>query len=402
LPQRVTLLASIFVLVLASGWWVTPPQTASAAEVWTVQRFDTDEPVMALTFDAGSDVGYASEILDTLSAKGVKATFGMTGVWAQAHPDLVRRMVNEGHQLMNHSWDHPSFPTISSAQRADQLARTEAAVEAAAGVTMQPYFRPPYGEYDAATLHDLAANGYTISVMWTTDTMGWAGASVSEITQRVLDQAVPGGIVLMHVGEASQDAAALPGMIDQLRARGYRFQTVRDFVEPSKRAFPETGYSISGNFLRYWDSFGGLEVFGYPVSDVFERDGIQMQYFERVRMELHPGAWPARYDVMLGRLGAELTADRVHEAPFQRMDTPGDANCTLYAETGHHLCFGFRDYWQRHGGLDIFGYPISEEFTENGYTVQYFERARFEYHPENQPPWDILGGLLGDLVMSTE
>ncbi|HUY99349.1 MAG TPA: L,D-transpeptidase, partial [Thermomicrobiaceae bacterium] len=59
------------------------------------------------------------------------------------------------------------------------------------------------------------------------------------------------------------------------------------------------------------------------------------------------------------------------------------------------LCFGFRGYWQTHGGLEILGYPISEEFRQNGVTVQYFERARLEYHPENAAPWDIEGGLLG-------
>ena len=83
----------------------------------------------------------------------------------------------------------------------------------------------------------------------------------------------------MHVGAASQDAAALPAMIDQLRARGYRFQTVRDFIAPTSRYFPETGHTVSGNFLRYWNGFGGLASFGFPISDVFTRDGVQMQYF---------------------------------------------------------------------------------------------------------------------------
>jgi hypothetical protein len=99
---------------------------------------------------------------------------------------------------------------------------------------------------------------------------------------------------------------------------------------------------------------------------------------------------------MLGLLGNELTADRHTEAPFQPLAVQPDANCDVYVATGHRLCNGFRDYWRTHGGLMILGYPISEEFQENGMTVQYFERARFEWHPENAgTPYVVLLGRLG-------
>ena len=97
---------------------------------------------------------------------------------------------------------------------------------------------------------------------------------------------------------------------------------------------------------------------------------------------------------------------REAEAPFVPLDTQPDENCDFYGETGHRLCFGFRTYWNTNGGLSNFGYPISEEFDEANaappagdgqtYTVQYFERARFEYHPENAgTPYEVLLGLLG-------
>ncbi|HUZ03068.1 MAG TPA: M15 family metallopeptidase, partial [Thermomicrobiaceae bacterium] len=88
-------------------------------------------------------------------------------------------------------------------------------------------------------------------------------------------------------------------------------------------------------------------------------------------------------------------------APFQPLSAQSDASCTFFPPTGHRLCFGFRGYWQTHGGLEILGYPISEEFRQNGVTVQYFERARLEYHPENAAPWDIEGGLLGSQVLAS-
>jgi peptidoglycan/xylan/chitin deacetylase (PgdA/CDA1 family) len=383
----------------------SPTELAAASDVVTVERFDTSEPVIALTFDAGADRGFAEQILNTLRDKGVRASFGMTGVWAQANGDLIRRMHAEGHHLMNHSWDHPSFVEISSAQRADQLKRTDALIFSQVGVHLAPYFRPPYGEYNSAVLTDLAANGYTINVMWTVDTLGWNGYTQAQITQRVLNGAAPGAIMLMHVGAQSQDAAALSGIIDQLRSRGYRFATVRDFVEgqiTDQRYFPETGHWLSHGFLAYWERYGGLAIFGYPLTEEFQQDGVTVQYFERARFEWHPGAWPERMDVLLGRLGVELTADRVNEMPFRPVVAANDANCSFYPATGHRLCFGFRAYWQSHGGLAIFGFPISEEFREVNpdtgitYTVQYFERARFEYHPEYAgTPYAVLLGRLG-------
>lgn len=83
--------------------------------------------------------------------------------------------------------------------------------------------------------------------------------------------------------------------------------------------------------------------------------------------------------------------------PFQPVEGGDDANCTFFPETGHRLCFGMRDFWNARGGLAIFGFPISEEFSDSatGFTVQYFERQRLEWHPENPPEWQIVGGLLG-------
>jgi len=172
--------------------------------------------------------------------------------------------------------------------------------------------------------------------------------------------------------------------------------------QPNLRYFPETDHLVGNGFLKYWQTFGGLAAFGYPISEEYTdpQTGFVTQWFERARFEWHPGADPGHFDVLLGLLGDEVTVGRRGEAPFQPVTASSNANCTYYAATGHRLCFGFRDYWQSHGGLPIFGYPISEEFQENGYTVQYFERQRLEYHPENSPAWQVEGGLLGVQVMA--
>jgi peptidoglycan-N-acetylglucosamine deacetylase len=409
LPVRIVLLVAFLIPLLAVGL----PSSSSAANVWTIRQMDRTDKVVALTFDAGSDRGYAEQILNTLAAKGVKADFGMTGVWAEKNPDLIKRIVADGHHLMNHSWDHPSFtgystgkPPLTSAQRADQLKRTEDLMRKQAGVELKPYFRPPYGDYDDSVLRDLEANGYTINVMWTIDTLGWDGLTAVQINKRVFDNVKPGAIILMHVGAASQDASALPTMIDGLRQRGYRFATVKQYVDgtipPAERYFPQTGKTVRGNFLLYWDRFGGLPIYGYPITNEFKEGGITVQYFERARFEHRPGTWPARYDVHLGLLGRELTKARENEAAFRKITAQSVANCTYYPQTGHRLCHGFRGYWQRYGGLAVFGYPISEEFREVNpdtgkvHVVQYFERQRFEWHPGVWPErYDVLLGRVG-------
>lgn len=183
--------------------------------------------------------------------------------------------------------------------------------------------------------------------------------------------------------------------------------------------FSETGQCISGRFGDFWQQNGGLAVFGYPLSGEIQENGHTVQYFERQRFELHQEN-TAPYDVLLGRLGAEDTMKRglVATAPFQPLpaSTPSDDNCLFFAMTGHRLCLGFKSYWQAHGlelgdpgvtfreSLALFGYPISEEFTDpmTGFTTQYFERARFEYHPNNPEPYKVLLGLLGRGAMPTE
>jgi peptidoglycan/xylan/chitin deacetylase (PgdA/CDA1 family) len=193
--------------------------------------------VVALTFDAGSDTGYAGTILDVLRNNGIHAAFGMTGRWAEANPALVQRMVSEGHELINHSYDHPSFTGLSTnsrpltqEQRWSQLDRTEQIVRDLTGASTKPYFRPPYGDFDDSVLADVGARGYRYAVMWTVDSRGWQGIAPDAIVHRCLDMAEAGAIYIFHVGSESRDAAALQPVIDGLRDRGYEFATISELI----------------------------------------------------------------------------------------------------------------------------------------------------------------------------
>jgi peptidoglycan/xylan/chitin deacetylase (PgdA/CDA1 family) len=183
-----------------------------------------------LTFDAGSDRGFAEEILDYLSDQAISVTFGMTGVWAETNPDLVKRMVDEGHTLMNHTYNHPHMETLSTAERVDQLERTERIIVDLTGTSTVPYFRPPYGAYNNQVLADVGAAGYRYSIMWTVDSLGWKGLPAPEVAERTLSGAEPGAIILLHVGAKSTDFEALPSIVSGLRDAGYQFVTIPELI----------------------------------------------------------------------------------------------------------------------------------------------------------------------------
>ena len=176
------------------------------------------------------------------------------------------------------------------------------------------------------------------------------------------------------------------------------------------RTFTETGKSIKGKFLDYWEANGGLTQQGFPISDEMQEtsalDGKTrtVQYFERAVFELHPENAGTKFEVLLSQLGTYTYRDRygkVGVSPAkQRVSTD---NPRKFSETGKTLGGKFRAYWEKNGGLAQQGFPISEEFQEKSlldagktYTVQYFERAVFELHPENAgTPYEVLLVQLG-------
>jgi hypothetical protein len=190
--------------------------------------------------------------------------------------------------------------------------------------------------------------------------------------------------------------------------------------------FPETGHYLAYSFKAFWEQSGGLPAFGYPLTEEFDEPNpdsgqiLTVQYLERQRFEWHPEHAGTPYAVELGRLGAADAARRglLATPPFQPLppETGSDAACTFVPETGHRLCHGFRAFWAGHGlelgdpgisereSLALFGYPLSEEYVDpaTGLVTQYFERARFEYHPDNPEPYRILLGRRGAEELATK
>lgn len=174
----------------------------------------------------------------------------------------------------------------------------------------------------------------------------------------------------------------------------------------TQRTFPDTGKTVSGLFLDYWDTHGGLAQQGFPISSVLgevsDLNGkpYTVQYFERAVFEYHP-EFTAPNDVLLSQLGTfQYKKKYPNGAPNQTPDT--GAGSLLFEQTGKRLGGVFYNYWVGHGGLPQQGYPISDPFWEKSdldgkmYIVQYFERAVFELHPENAgTQYEVLLSQLG-------
>ena len=139
--------------------------------------------------------------------------------------------------------------------------------------------------------------------------------------------------------------------------------------------YRQTGHYIKDAFLNYWLMNGGLTLYGYPITEETQIDGVPVQYFQRARFEYHPNS-NRPWHVDLATVGSLVTQGRTFETASAQ---PASAGVTYFAQTQHTMGGAFANYWNSRGGIAIFGYPISQEIQENGMTVQYFERARFEW-----------------------
>ena len=186
---------------------------------------------------------------------------------------------------------------------------------------------------------------------------------------------------------------------------------------PGGTYFDSTHHNLSGIFYKYWTDNGGLAQFGLPWTEPFRElnpaDGkvYLVQYFERNRFEFHPENRGTQYEVLLGLLGNQQTEARraTGDGAFNRFDNAHYPGGFYFSETGHNLRNSFKSYWEANGGLAIYGFPISEEFEEvnpddgKTYVVQYFERNRFEFHPENRGTrYEVLLGLLGNSLLKSK
>lgn len=186
----------------------------------------TNKKVLYLTFDCGYDNGNTAKILDTLKEKNVKAAFFCTLDDIKSTPEIIARMIKEGHIVGNHSDSHPSFPEISRREMAKEIENCDNFLRKNFGYTSK-YFRFPKGEYSENALDLTNSIGYT-SVFWSISYADWdtnnqkgGDYAFNTVTSRLH----PGGIILLHA-VSSDNAQAMGRIIDYARSQGYEFSTL--------------------------------------------------------------------------------------------------------------------------------------------------------------------------------
>ncbi|MDF2903034.1 MAG: putative polysaccharide deacetylase, partial [Bacillus sp. (in: firmicutes)] len=205
---------------------VTPPNTATSV---LFSHGILSQKEIALTFDAGSDIAGIG-ILDVLKKYNIKATFFLTGKWAEKFPGYAKRIVVEGHEIGNHSYSHPDPVKISTNTLVQEINDAEHAIITATGKSPRPYFRFPYGSYNATALKAVGTAGYPISIQWSLDTIDWQQPTSAVIISRIETGASNGDIILMHIGGINTPEA-VDKIIPILSTKGYKLVTLSELLK---------------------------------------------------------------------------------------------------------------------------------------------------------------------------
>ncbi|MGP4108201.1 delta-lactam-biosynthetic de-N-acetylase [Virgibacillus sp. L01] len=202
---------------------------------------DSGDKVLYITFDNGYEQGYTDEVLDVLQKENVPAAFFLTGHYVTSQPDLVQRMVDEGHIIGNHSYHHPDFTIVSKETMKKELESLEQAVSDVSNQKTLKYLRPPKGIFSEKTLKWANELGY-IHIFWslaftdwkTSEQKGWKYAY-----ENIMKQIHPGAVILLHT-VSSDNAQALDKLITELKQQGYTFKSLDHLV--LKNMLPDAIY----------------------------------------------------------------------------------------------------------------------------------------------------------------
>lgn len=194
----------------------------------TISKIDTYEKVVALTFDDGPHPDYTSRALNVMDDYGAKGTWFIIGSHGQQHKSLLQAISQSGHDVGNHSWDHPCLTDLTRGQVISQIGRTEELLQECIGISL-PYLRPPYGTYNTSILSIADSMGFMWNVLWSVDPKDHQ-ASANQIITRVLSALTPGAIICMHEVNA-RTTETLPTILNEMAKRGYQSVTLTEMLK---------------------------------------------------------------------------------------------------------------------------------------------------------------------------
>jgi peptidoglycan/xylan/chitin deacetylase (PgdA/CDA1 family) len=226
---------SFFLSVLAAGAQdsnSTPSPAPTPAKPATYAQVRVDQPYIAMTFDDGPSAENTPRLLEMLKQRNIKATFFLIGQNVAANPDLVRRILADGHEIGNHSWTHPQLSKLSDDRVTMEITKTQDAIKDASGFTPS-LLRPPYGAITPRQREWVEDRFGLNVILWSVDPFDWKRPGASVITQRILSQVRPGAIILSH-DIHKQTVDAMPATLDGLIAKGYKFATVSQLIAMNK------------------------------------------------------------------------------------------------------------------------------------------------------------------------
>jgi peptidoglycan/xylan/chitin deacetylase (PgdA/CDA1 family) len=209
------------------------PQSATA-ERSSISHVHVDAPVIAMTFDDGPSAVLTPRLLDMLKERNIHATFFVLGQLVQEHPEIVKRAIDEGHEVANHSWDHKPLPKLAEGGLRHELADTSEAITKATGkpVTLM---RPPYGATSPRLSRAIEKEYGMKVILWSVDPLDWKRPGPHVVSQRILAGAQPGAIILAHDIHPGT-VEAMPSTLDALKAKGFRFVTVSELLSLQTKA----------------------------------------------------------------------------------------------------------------------------------------------------------------------
>lgn len=208
--------------------------TSADFEPQAIYKVSTKEKKLALTFDISWGEEKPETILDVLAERDLKkATFFLSAQWSEEHPEIVKRIQDMGYEIGSHGYQHIKYSRLTDEEIIQEIRKAQNVLSEITG-TKPTLIRTPDGDFDARVLKIANKMGYKV-IQWDTDSEDWTNPGVEQIVKNVVDNAHPGGIILMHASDSTkQTHLALPIIIDKLREKGYEFVTVSELLSGAK------------------------------------------------------------------------------------------------------------------------------------------------------------------------